>query len=308
VNAGSRNVINVKLATDTRNLQDVVVTALGIRKESKRLGYATATVNADQISTNRTPNAASGLQGKLAGVNISTMGTGPAGSAKIRIRGQSSFSSQNSPLIVINGVPMDNTNFGIGGGNGARAGQVNSTDGGDAFGSLNPDDIESMTVLKGATASALYGSRAKDGVVMITTKNRGTGKGIGVDYNINYTEDTPLDFTDFQYEYGQGERGVRPTTAFPQSGVWSFGEKFQPGMTQILFAGKEYPYEPVYDRYKKFYRTGKNLTNTVTLSNGGENGGFSLSLSNTDNSGIMPNLNSTEGQLILASAKMLLKD
>ncbi len=289
VNVGSRNVINVKMATDTRNLQDVVVTALGIRKESKRLGYATATVNADQISTNRTPNVASGLEGKLAGVSISTMGTGPAGSSKIRIRGQSSFSSQNSPLIVINGVPMDNTNFGLGGGNGFRAGQVNSTDGGDGLGSLNPDDIESMTVLKGATASALYGSRAKDGVVMITTKNRGTGKGIGVDYNINYTEDTPLDYTDFQYEYGQGERGVRPTTAFPQSGVWSFGEKFQPGMTQVLFDGKTYPYEPVYDRYKKFYRTGKNLTNTVTLSNGGENGGFSLSLSNTDNSGIMPN-------------------
>ncbi len=97
-----------------------------------------------------------------------------------------------------------------------------------------------------------------------------------------------MDFTDFQYEYGQGERGVRPTTAFPQSAVWSFGEKFQPGMTQVLFDGKTYPYEPVYDRYKKFYRTGKNLTNTVTLSNGGENGGFSLSLSNTDNSGIMP--------------------
>src|SRR4028119_2040779 len=188
-----RSELDITLSADTRNLQDVVVTALGIRKESKRLGYATATVNADQISTNRTPNAASGLQGKLAGVNISTMGTGPAGSAKIRIRGQSSFSSQNSPLIVINGVPMDNTNFGIGGGNGARAGQVNSTDGGDAFGSLNPDDIESMTVLKGATASALYGSRAKDGVVMITTKNRGSGKGIGVEYNINYTEDTPLD-------------------------------------------------------------------------------------------------------------------
>src|SRR5215210_1232739 len=289
VNAGSRNVINVKLATDTRNLQDVVVTALGIRKESKRLGYATATVNADQISTNRTPNVASGLEGKLAGVNISTMGTGPAGSSKIRIRGQSSFSSQNSPLIVINGVPLDNTNFGIGGGNGARAGQVNSTDGGDVFGSLNPDDIESMTVLKGATASALYGSRAKDGVVMITTKNRGSGKGIGVEYNINYTEDTPLDYTDFQYEYGQGERGVRPTTAFPQSGVWSFGEKFQPGMTQVLFSGDKYPYEPVHDRYKKFYNTGTNLTNTITLSTAGDKGGLSLSLSNTSNKGIIPN-------------------
>ena len=288
INVGSRNVIDVKLVSEAKDLEDVVVTALGIRKEAKRLGYATATVNADQISTNRTPNVASGLQGKLAGVNISTMGTGPAGSAKIRIRGQSSFSSQNSPLIVINGVPMDNTTFALGSGNGFRGGQVNSTDGGDGLSSLNPDDIESMTVLKGATASALYGSRAKDGVVMITTKNKGSGKGIGVDYNINFTTDTPLDFTDFQYEYGQGERGVRPTTAFPQSGVWSFGEKFQPGMTQVLFDGKTYPYEPVYDRYKKFYRTGKNLTNTITLSNGGENGGFSLSLSNTDNAGIMP--------------------
>jgi TonB-linked SusC/RagA family outer membrane protein len=289
VNIGSRNVVDVKMTGDAKNLEDVVVTALGIRKESKRLGYATATVNADQISTNRTPNVASGLQGKLAGVNISTMGTGPAGSAKIRIRGQSSFSSVNSPLIVINGVPMDNTTFGLGGGNGFRAGQVNSTDGGDGLASINPDDIESMTVLKGATASALYGSRAKDGVVMITTKSRASGKGIGVDYNINYTEDTPLDFTDFQYEYGQGERGVRPTLPFPQSAVWSFGEKFQPGMTQVLFDGKTYPYEPVFNRYKKFYRTGKNLTNTVTLSNGGDNGGFSLSLSNTDNTGIMPN-------------------
>jgi len=289
VNVGSKNVIDIKMTADARNLQDVVVTALGIKRAARTLGYATATVNADQISTNRTPNVASGLQGKLAGVNISTMGTGPAGSAKIRIRGQSSFSSVNSPLIVINGVPMDNTNFAIGGGNGPRAGQVNSTDGGDGLGSINPDDIESMTVLKGATASALYGSRAKDGVVMITTKNRASGKGIGVDYNINYTEDKVLDYTDFQYEYGQGERGVRPTTPFPQSAVWSFGEKFQPGMTQVLFDGKTYPYEPVFNRYKQFYRTGKNLTNTVTLSNGGENGGFSLSLSNTDNVGIMPN-------------------
>lgn len=289
INIGSRTVINVKLAGSATNLQDVVVTALGIRKASKTLGYATATVNADQISTNRTPNVASGLEGKLAGVNISTMGTGPAGSSKIRIRGQSSFSSQNSPLIVINGVPMDNTNYALGGTNGFRAGQVNSSDGGDGLSSINPDDIETMTVLKGATASALYGSRAKDGVVMITTKTRGSGKGIGVEYNINYTEDTPLDYTDFQYEYGQGERGVRPTTPFPQSGVWSFGEKFQPGMTQVLFDGKTYPYEPVFHRYKKFYKTGQNLTNTVTLSNGGENGGFSLSMSNTDNKGIMPN-------------------
>ncbi|MEJ7739262.1 MAG: SusC/RagA family TonB-linked outer membrane protein [Chitinophagaceae bacterium] len=289
IEVDGRRVINVTLVKSSDSMQTIVVTALGIKRELRTLGYATATVNNDQIATNRTPNVISGLQGKLSGVNITTMGTGPAGSAKIRIRGQSSFSSQNNPLIVLNGVPMDNTNYALGGAQGFRAGQVNSTDGGDGLSSINPDDIETMTVLKGATASALYGSRAKDGVIMITTKSRGTTKGVGVDYNINFTTDTPLDFTDFQYEYGQGERGVRPTTPFPQSGVWSFGEKFQPGMTQVLFDGKTFPYEPVRNRYKKFYNVGTNLTNTITLSTSGENGGLSLSLANTDNKGIMPN-------------------
>ena len=283
------NEVNVNLTVDPKGLQEVVVTALGIKKEAKRLGYATATVTGDAMATNRTANPMSTLQGKLAGVNISTMGTGPGGSTKIRIRGQSSFNSVNQPLIVINGVPMDNTTYALGGGIGARAGQVNSSDGGDGFSSINPDDIESITVLKGATASALYGSRAKDGVVMVTTKKGSSKGGIGVEFNSNYTTDQALDFTDFQYEYGQGERGLRPTTAYPQSGVWSFGEKFQPGMRQVLFDGEDWPYEPVRNRYKQFYSLGTNLTNTVTLSNGNENGSFRLSMSNSDNQGILPN-------------------
>lgn len=284
---GARSVIDVQLVQESKNLTEVVVTALGIKREAKTLGYATATVNADQISTNRTPNVVSSLQGKMAGVNITSLSTGPGGTAKIRIRGQSSFSGQNNPLIVVNGVPIDNSNFAGGGDYGPRA--ANSSDGGDGLSSINPDDIESMTVLKGATAAALYGSRAKDGVVMITTKNRGTGKGIGLDYNINFTTDNPLDFTDFQYEYGQGEGGKRPTTENPTSGVWSFGEKFQPGMTQILFDNETWPYEPVRGRVKKFYRTGTNMTNTITVSNNGPNGGFSLSLANSDNRGIVEN-------------------
>ncbi|GAB3893120.1 SusC/RagA family TonB-linked outer membrane protein [Spirosoma agri] len=283
----NRSVVNVQMAEDAKAIDEVVVTALGIKRESKTLGYATATVNADQISTNRTPNFVSGLQGKMAGVNITTMGTGPAGTAKIRIRGQSSFSGQNNPLIVVNGVPIDNSNYSLGGDFGSRA--ANNSDGGDGLSSINPDDIETMTVLKGATAAALYGSRAKDGVVMITTKSRGTGKGFGVTYNTNFTTDTPLDFTDFQYEYGQGEGGKRPTSPNPTSGVWSFGEKFQPGMTQILFDNKTYPYEPVYNRVKQFYRVGTNFTNTVTVANNGTNGGFSLSFGNTDNRGILEN-------------------
>jgi len=287
IEVNNRSVINVQLAVDAQNLNEVVVTALGIKREAKTLGYATATVNSEQINVNRTPNFVSGLQGKMAGVNITSMGTGPAGTAKIRIRGQSSFAGQNNPLIVVNGVPIDNSNFSLGGDFGNRA--SNSSDGGDGLSSINPDDIEEMTVLKGATAAALYGSRAKDGVVMITTKSRGVGKGLGLTYNANYTTDTPLDFTDFQYEYGQGEGGRRPTAPNPTSGVWSFGEKFQPGMTQVLFDNETWPYEPVRNRVRKFYRVGTNLTNTITVSNNGANGGFNLSFGNTDNRGIMPN-------------------
>ncbi|MDN5213306.1 SusC/RagA family TonB-linked outer membrane protein [Fulvivirgaceae bacterium BMA12] len=291
-----QSIINVAMLPDVTQLGEIVVTALGIRKESRKVGYATSNVDAREITENRSPNFINALQGKVAGVNISALGTGPAGTSKIRIRGQSSIAGQNNPLIVINGVPIDNTNFGTNPRNeasdssiGVRSGGGNTSDGGDGLSSINPDDIESMTILKGATAAALYGSRAKDGVIMITTKTRGDGEGIAITYNINYTNESPLDFTDYQYEYGQGENGVRPTSPNPTSGQWSFGERFQPGMTQVLFDNLVLPYAPVRDRVKKFYRNGQNVTNTVTLSSGGEKGGFNLSLSNLKSRGIVPN-------------------
>ena len=145
------------------------------------------------------------------------MGTGPGGTAKIRIRGQSSINGNNTPLLVINGVPVDNSNFNDANTVSVKGGGVYA-DGGDGLSSINPDDIESMTVLKGAAAAALYGSRAKDGVIMITTKTRAKGKGIGLTYNINYVNEKPLDYTDYQYEYGQGEGGLRPTSPNPTSG------------------------------------------------------------------------------------------
>ncbi|GAB3930210.1 SusC/RagA family TonB-linked outer membrane protein [Larkinella terrae] len=291
---GNQTVLNVTLDEGSQSLNEVVVTALGIKKEAKRLGYATANVSSEQITTNRTVNFVNALQGKIAGVNITSLGTGAAGTSKIRIRGQSSFSGQNNPLIVVNGVPIDNTNFGQNNGNTGSDGSIgnrgsNYSDGGDGLSSINPDDIEGMTVLKGGTAAALYGSRAKDGVIMITTKTKGSGQGIGVVYNTNFTTDSPLDFTDYQYEYGQGEYGVRPTAPNPTSGVWSFGEKFQPGMTQVLFGGITVPYQPVRNRIKGFYRTGSTWTNSVSMSSGSDRGGFNLSVSNTDNKGITPN-------------------
>jgi TonB-linked SusC/RagA family outer membrane protein len=292
---GNQSVINVSLIESAENLEEVVVTALGIKRDAKKLGYSISTIKAEAITENRSPNFMNTLQGKIAGVNISALGTGPGGTSKIRIRGQSSISGQNNPLIVVNGVPIDNTNFGTNPGNagadnsvGVRGGG-NTSDGGDGLSSINPDDIESMSVLKGATAAALYGSRAKDGVIMITTKTKGDGKGIGVTYNTNFTNDTPLDFTDYQYVYGQGENGVRPTTANPTSGQWSFGEKFQPGMTQVLFDNVTVPYQPVYNRIRTFYRDGTNFSNTISLNSANANGGFNLSFSNTDNKGIVPN-------------------
>ena len=290
-----RTVIDVKMQPNLQALDEVVVTALGIERAQKSLGYATTKVSSDELTINRTPNFMNALQGKVAGVSISALGTGPAGTSKIRIRGQSSMSGQNSPLIVVNGIPIDNSNFATNQGNAGsdnsiqvRGGGVYS-DGGDGLSSINPDDIESMTVLKGAAASALYGFRAQNGVIMITTKSKGESAGIGVTYNMNYTHETPLDFTDFQYEYGQGEHGVRPTSPNPTSGQWSFGERFQPGMTHILFNGLEVPYEPQYDRIRKFFRNGQNMTHTVTLSSSGEKGGFNFSMANLESKGIVPN-------------------
>jgi TonB-linked SusC/RagA family outer membrane protein len=302
VAVSGRSVVDVKMVVEAENMSEVIVTtALGITKQARSLGYSTTNVNPAELTVNRSPNVMNALQGKVAGLNISALGTGPNGTSKIRIRGQSSISGQNNPLIVIDGVPIDNTNFGsnpvgsgsnsdgsynnrLGGGGGG-----NTSDGGDGLQSINPDDIESMSILKGAAASALYGARAKDGVIMITTKTRPKAKGIGVTYNLNYTDEAPLDFTDYQYEYGQGESNLRPTAPKPTSGQWSFGEKFQPGMTQVLFNGVTVPYEPQHDHITNFYRHGQNITNTISMAVGGEKGGLNLSLGNLDSKGITPN-------------------
>lgn len=294
-----KTTVNVSLVPDARALDEVVVTALGIEKSAKSIGYSATKVDGSAITENRTSNMMNALQGKVAGVNISAMGTGPGGTSKVRIRGQSSMSGQNNPLIVVNGVPIDNTNFGTNQGNlgsdgsiGSRGGGA-STDGGDGLTSFNPDDIENLVVLKGATAAALYGSRAKDGVIMITTKSKGTSRGLGISYNLNYTNEQVLDFTDYQYVYGQGEYGGGPAapgaTPNPTSGQWSFGRKIEPGMTQVLFDNVVVPYVAQKGILKDFYRNGQNLTNSISISTSSDKGGMNFSLSNLDSKGITPN-------------------
>ena len=295
---GSSRNLEITLGETAIGLDEVVVTALGIKREAKTLGYATAVVNQIQLTENRSSTAMGTLQGKVSGVNITQFGTGPAGSTRIRIRGNSAFQGANLPLLVINGVPIDNTRF-----------QEGNADLGDGLNSINPDDVQSMTVLKGAAAAALYGSRAKDGVIMITTRSGMETKGFGVTYNMNYTMEKAVDYTDFQYEYGQGERGIRPTTAFPTSGVWSFGEKIQPGMTQTLFNNEVVPYVAytTKDRYEEFYRTASNMTNTISFSNSGENGGFDLSLANTKNTAILKNSDFTRRNITLGFTQNISK-
>ena len=285
VKVGNISSLDISLVEDTQNLEEVIVTALGIKKESKKLGYSAESVKVNEIQQNRTVNIMTSLEGKIAGLDITPPSSGAGSSTKIRLRGQSAFAgANNSPLIVINGLPMDQ---------GARGANGNaSIDLGDNMQQFNPDDVESMTVLKGATAAAIYGSRAANGAIIITTKNGNKNTGIGIEYSANYSSDEVLDFTDFQYEYGQGQAGVRPTTQGQAitTGQFGWGAKYD-GQPTVQFDGVSRPYLPAKNRIKDFYRNGSAFTNTIALSGGNATGSFRASFSNQDALGISPNNN-----------------
>lgn len=276
----SQSNVAVSLTADATQLQDVVVTALGISKQARKLGYAVTTVNNEALSVARETNVGNSLSGRVAGLKVAGTNSGPQGTVKLLLRGNPSMNGSGAPLFVINGIPMDNTQRG-------SAGEWGGGDAGDGIGNLNPDDIESMTVLKGQSASALYGARASNGVILITTKT-GKKNDFSVEYNMNYMEEHAIDFTDFQYVYGQGVGGQKPATAAlaRQTGRFSWGAKLD-GSSTIQFDGKSYPYSAVEDNVKNFYRSGPSLTNTVSLSKGGANGSFRLSFSNLNSNSIM---------------------
>ncbi|HEX6846632.1 MAG TPA: SusC/RagA family TonB-linked outer membrane protein [Chitinophagaceae bacterium] len=282
VTVGDDARINVTLSGGSQAIGEVVVTALGIRKESKRLGYSLTKVSGDALTKAREVNVANSLVGRVAGVNVSGVNGGPGSSSNIVIRGINSFSG-GQPLYVINGVPMDNSTRG-------SAGMWGGADLGDGIGNINPDDIDEITILKGSTASALYGSRASNGVILITTKTGAGKKGIGVELNSNYVLDEIIDYTDFQYEYGQGLLGVKPTSQASayQSGASSWGAKVD-GTNTPQFDGVSRPYSAQPDNIKNFYRTGSTFTNTIAFSGGNDNGNFRLSVSNLLNQSVVPN-------------------
>ncbi|MFD1141408.1 SusC/RagA family TonB-linked outer membrane protein [Larkinella insperata] len=291
---GSQSVINVKLNPGDMSLNEVVVTALGVSKEARTLGYAVTTVDGSALTRARETNIGNSLAGRVAGLNVKGTSSGPGGTAKILMRGMPSMNSGGSPLVVINGVPMDNTQRG-------SAGEWGGADGGDGLGNLNPDDIETMTVLKGQSASALWGARASNGVILVTTK-KGKKGDFAVDYNMNLTTDQPINLTDFQYEYGQGLGGVKPATQAiaQQTGRLSWGAKLD-GTNVIQFDGNQYPYSAQRNNIKNFYKMGSNFTNTVSVTRGGDNGSFRLSLSNLANTGIIENTGLTRKTINLTA-------
>jgi len=279
--------IYVLLNMDNNPLNEVVVTSLGIKKDRKALGYAVTEVKGSEFTQARENNLANALSGKVAGVNVAGLSTGPGGSSRVTIRGNGSLNGDNQPLYVVNGMPIDNS---VPGGAPTVNGITNNVDRGDGIAGINPDDIESISVLKGGTAAALYGSRASNGVILITTKKGRAQRGIGVEYNSTATMENVAVTPDFQYEYGQGDGGVKPTTlaASQATGRRSWGAKIDGSTDYVGVDGKTHAYVAQKDNLQNFYQTGTTFTNTLSFTGGSEAFNYRFSASDLNSRGILP--------------------
>ena len=310
-NKGAGNIVT-RMSSLSSELNEVVVTALGIKKQEKALGYAAQTLKEGDVLDARSNNWVSSLSGKVAGLNLYSAGSGPGGSVRVSLRGDASMNPDgNNALIVLDGVPMNGggTSSGVGNAYGAGSGSDVPVDFGNGISDINPDDIESITVLKGPGATALYGSRAANGALLITTKSGARkDKGIGVSFNSNVSMNTVLRWPDYQYEYGQGT-GRALNTAGEK--YYSYGTSADGGSTSGTssafgprFNGQQYfQYDPNLEgqsatrlpwvaqpnNIKGFWRTGSTITNNISLESGNENGSVRASLTHSKNEWIMPN-------------------
>lgn len=277
VPVGTQSSIDISLEESVTGLSEVVVTALGISRESKSLGYAVTTVNNNVLMETKALSVAQSLDGRIAGLNVNVPTSGAGGSVAVELRGS------GNPLLVVNGLPM-----GTAGGGNSGIGR----DLGNDFNRLNPDDIEEMVVLRGATAAALYGSRASNGAILITTKS-GAGKGFGLEFSSNFQAQEMLDYYEFQNLFGQGSGGKKPATVGASIGNAQFmwGAPYD-GKPYPIFDGTEIPYSYVGPRIKEYYRLGKTFTNTIAFS--GSTAGsaptnrFRFSYSNAVDEGLEP--------------------
>lgn len=300
-----------KAKKDTiKGLDEVVVTALGIKRQDKSLGYSTQTVNSEEILRTQNNNWAQALEGKVAGLKIQTAGAGPLGTSRITLRGDISMNmGNNDALIVVDGVPLSGKKTGTGtAAYGAGSGGDLPIDYGDSFNSINPDDIESISILKGPTASALYGSRGSRGAIMITTKSGKSRKGkVQVTFNSYSSYDSVLKWPDYQYEYGQGTQQKDKNGNY----YYSYGasaDGVNTGSTSSAFgpkfAGQYYfqydpnvegqslerqLWRPYKNNIKDFWQVGSNYSNSLSVEHSNETTAFRTSLSYLKNEWMMPN-------------------
>lgn len=265
ITVGSSNIINAKLETSSLAIDEVVVTALGLQREKKSLGYAVQEVGGNEVAKGKELDVVSALAGRVSGVHITQGGGGLGGSSRIVIRGENSISGGNTPLYIIDGVP-------------GSSNEVAS------------DDIESISILKGPAASALYGSRALSGVVVISTKSGKGSKELTVDVNSSTMFQNPLVLPKYQFDYGQGSGGI-----YLQGSDQGWGPK--------LAAGEGHP-----NNAKDFYETGHILTNNVAISKGTDNGNYRLSYTNMTQKGIVPNTDLQTNHFDLSTSWELIKD
>ncbi|KAB1068059.1 SusC/RagA family TonB-linked outer membrane protein [Tamlana haliotis] len=281
---GANKIVNVQLVESVEKLDDVVVTALGISRKEQSLGYAISKVDGEGLAEIKSINAVNSLAGKVAGVDIAQPNTGPGGSSKVIIRGNTKFNGSNQPLYVIDGVPMDNNTFG-------QAGQYGGQDLGDGISSINPDDIETMSVLKGPAAAALYGSRGGNGVILITTKSfkDNTKSKFNIDFSSNLTFDQVVgEYEDVQHVYGQGIK-TPPKDVGDATGMWSWGGKMDPDLEFISFDGQIRDYGLKKNHIKSFFKTGHTAQNTIAFSGGNQDANFRFSASDVSMDDIVPN-------------------
>lgn len=273
VKVGDKTSLSVKLEEDTQKLDEVVVTALGIKREKKMLGYAVQDIKSDKLNTTGDPSVIGALSGKVAGLQMNTAGTGLNGSTKITLRGNSSLTDNNQPLWVVDGVPFSDNSS-------SDASLFGGVDRGGSAVDINPEDIESISVLKGPNAAALYGSRAGNGVILVTTKRGVKDKGFGVTYSGNFTWTSVASSLEQQDKYGQGQGGQFNDGVFE-----SFGAPLD-GHTYTGWLGQELQYKDYGNKFEQYFNTGFAQSHNVAIGKSEENYNYRASFGSTDSKGL----------------------
>ena len=323
VKAGANPQLNLQLSNKSSALDEVVVTALGITRAAKSVGYSVQQVDGDLIKEAHETNLVNTLSGRVAGVNVTNSSGGVGASSNIQIRGQnfvSGYNYNNSPLFVVDGVPISNNNE-----QSTRAftgrqdfNNPNMTSGegevdyGNAAGEIDPNDIESISVLKGPNAAALYGSRASNGVILITTKSAKGSKGVGVSFNTHADIGTPLKLPDYQYQYGQGQYGIYEyvdgmgTDASKYDAIM---ENWGPAMNGQLIKQWDSPVDPTTgeriatpfvahrNQLRDFLETSRTFTNNLSVAGSNEKLNYRFSYTNLNQRGMVPNTDLKRNQI-----------